>query len=258
MPYKPLRGIKPPQNETDSIWRYFDFSKFAFTLLSRSLFFARMDLLGDPYEGSVSLPTVEAREAYYRKLQRDQALPESAYEHLMELSPQFTKDSRAWLFVNCWCMSQYESPALWRLYGKGIRAVAIKSTFARLRDSLSAAPQPIHIGTVNYVDYETEVVPAGNPLHLAFHKRRGFEHERELRAVFMHVPTKEKGIIDTDAMTLTTGHPIPVDIATLIDSVFVAPTAEPWFLELVRSVAANLGFPNLTIMPSRLDIPPRF
>ena len=132
MPYKALRGIDPP-DDFQVIWRYFDFAKFASTLLTRALFFARLDLLGDPSEGSVSVPSVGAREAYWRRMRQDHELPESVVEDLIIRSPHFTKQTRSMMYVNCWCMSECESPALRKLYGEGDRAVAIQSTYARLR-----------------------------------------------------------------------------------------------------------------------------
>jgi hypothetical protein len=36
-------------------------------------------------------------------------------------------------FVSCWHMSEYESDAMWKLYGASNNCVAIRSTFARLK-----------------------------------------------------------------------------------------------------------------------------
>jgi len=50
---------------------------------------------------------------------------------------------------------------------------------------------------------------------------------------------------------------IEVDIETLIEKVIVSPTAEPWFEELVKSVADHYGLKK-PIVPSSLSIKPKW
>ncbi len=182
-------------------------------------------------------------------------------------------DSRKFMFVNCWNMSDYESPALWSIHSGGGEAVAIQSTYARLRDSLSVATQKVAIGVVKYVDYEADPVSNGSfyvssragAFHLpATYKRKGFEHERELRALLINIPTKKSDaidvsdVIDKRAIARTLGHYVPADIHALVERVYVSPTAARWFLDLVGAFADALGFAWLHPVPSALDIPPTF
>ena len=40
-----------PLDQTVSLWRYMNLSKFVWMLQKKALYFCRCDLLGDPYEG---------------------------------------------------------------------------------------------------------------------------------------------------------------------------------------------------------------
>ena len=42
----------PPENKACRIWRYLDFPRYVSMLLSKGLYFARIDQLGDPFEGA--------------------------------------------------------------------------------------------------------------------------------------------------------------------------------------------------------------
>ena len=50
----------PPPADT-ILWRYMDFTKFVSLLEKRSLFFARADKLGDPFEGATPINNIKAR-----------------------------------------------------------------------------------------------------------------------------------------------------------------------------------------------------
>src|SRR6266446_1748276 len=88
---------RPPDDTV--IWRYMDFAKFVSLLSDRRLYFSRVDLLGDVYEGvypkgNVLDPTAlqnlppEAREAF-------------AAQHNRNL-PEIARGFRQCQFVNCW------------------------------------------------------------------------------------------------------------------------------------------------------------
>ena len=54
------RGVfREPDNFSVKVWRYMDFTKFVSLLELRSLYFARSDLLGDPFEGTFRRNRIE-------------------------------------------------------------------------------------------------------------------------------------------------------------------------------------------------------
>ncbi|HEV2379605.1 MAG TPA: DUF2971 domain-containing protein [Terriglobia bacterium] len=149
---------------------------------------------------------------------------------------------RKLVLVNCWHMNPTESAAMWKLYAPGKQGVAIDSTFGRLRDSFSAAKENVHIGEVKYADFSDQSSRLGNAFLHFLRKRRSFEHERELRAL----------VYGTDVLDAETGLAITVDLATLIQTVFVAPVADAWFLKVVKSVAGKYEIDESKVSQSDL------
>ena len=88
------------------------------------------------------------------------------------------------VFVNCWHELEHESDAVWRQYAQKEDGIAIVTTFGSLVESLGSFPEhearSIRIGRVQYVDYDTELVPEFDGMPY-FHKRKPFSHEQELR-----------------------------------------------------------------------------
>ena len=255
--YKVHKSFHAPEDIHQKIWRYVDFTKYVSLLDQESLFFSRGDLLGDPFEGSISNATVSAREEYYRKMCEDEGFPENVFQYLIETSPQLARDSRKWVFVNCWNMSDYESPVLWSMYANGNKGIAIRSTFDRLVQSLKESDEVVHIGLVNYVDYDRDYIPAGNFFYPFLHKRKGFEHENELRAIVMNIPTVTIKTMKSKVVEIPKGITVHIDRDTLIDKIYIAPTAPEWFGDLVGSVSQKYGFIN-EILRSKLANPPVF
>ena len=139
---------------------------------------------------------------------------------------------------------------MWTLYSKQYDGIAIKTDFQALADSFKG-DVPVHIGKVNYVDYDTTFIPESNAFSLYLHKRKGFEHEKEVRAIILEFPPKEvrevreesKGILDLPDICKV-GKYFDIDIFILIHKIVVAPFAPDWFIELVQSVTDQY---NLTV-----------
>ncbi|MCK2045600.1 MULTISPECIES: hypothetical protein [Chromohalobacter] len=146
----------------------------------------------------------------------------------------FSKWIRGWAYISCWHADNYESAALWGLYTKTNEAVAIETNYAKLRDVL---PENVCLGLVNYIDYDREWLPEGSSFYPFMHKRKSFEHEKEVRAVIQELPDAEKGIA-LGKENERPGSNVNVDLNALIETVHVSPTAPKWFSELVSSVAS--------------------
>src|SRR5258708_24978578 len=166
-------------DEHTTIWRYMDFTKFVSLLDKKALYFTRSDKFDDKFEGAIPKLTIKAREAEVLGLETHRA------EETLKVMSQGSRKVREWIFVNCWHINTIESAAMWEQYGQKNKGIAIRSAFARLRDSLSSSNHIMHIGMMNYIDYAKDMIPDGNAFHALFCKRRSFEHEHELRAVFL-------------------------------------------------------------------------
>ena len=243
--YKEHPVFEKPENENALIWRYMDFTKFISLLDKSSLFFARSDKLDDPFEGSYSKANVRLRPEVYKDIPQDMLKKISSY---FEVIRRFT-------LINCWHLGEYESAAMWRLYLKSNEGIAVRSTFNLLKDCFQSEEQDVYIGKVKYIDYETEWMPEGNTFYPFVHKRKSFEHERELRAIIQKIGIKEDKTLDTSTPLFRQGAYIPVNLSRLIDKIYIAPTSPEWLGDLIRSVIEKYGL-DKQVVQSSLDEAP--
>ena len=115
---------------------------------------------------------------------------------------------------------------MWKIYAREKDGIAIKTTFKGLRESF-VCEETIYIGTVTYVDYKNAYIAESDLFTPLLHKRKSFEHEREVRAITPNFPPPGERI----------GACCKVELESLIAEVIIAPQAPTWFSELVKSVA---------------------
>ncbi|MEJ2273071.1 MAG: hypothetical protein P8Y01_00600 [Woeseiaceae bacterium] len=240
-------GFKPPEDPAIPLWRYMDFVKFVSLLEANALYFARTDLLGDAWEGSLTRSEAEKRKALEAEM-RVRMLHGTTFE---KIRSEVTNS-----IASCWHANHNESMAMWRLYLASPEGVAVKSSYERLTDSFprydgkdkgrnednTEKELRIHVGMVSYVDYEAPTPPAGPRFLL---KRRSFEHEREIRAVATDTTWGSSPTFDDRGIPLTRfesgGDYVPVDLETLIEAVYISPEAQAWFVDLVKSMVERFG-----------------
>lgn len=244
--YKQHTVFIEPKDKNSKIWRYLDFTKFVALLDSRSLFFVTADQLDDPFEGKYSKKNVEMRKVVYKKL-----IPDEQIVKLGDTLNNFSDALKNFTVINSWHLSEYESAAMWKLYLKSGEGVAIQSTYNRLAESFKDFQDDIFIGCIHYIDYETDWLPEGNSFYPFLHKRKSFEHERELRAVFQKIPTAD-GKLDFSKKIFGKGINIPVNLDTLIERIYISPEAEAWFVGLVTSIINKFNL-NKEIKQSSLS-----
>jgi hypothetical protein len=228
--YQPHPVFKDPADLNEPVWRYMDLSKFVAILASRSLYFARADLLGDPFEGSYTLQSLELLDTAYRVHGITGMLSDGA----RRLREQRRKEK----VISCWHLNRHESAAMWSLYLKSSEGLAIQSTYAKLRDCFEFE-HPVYIGAVDYIDYKTEAFDTGNEFIPFVTKRKSFEHEREVRAIVECASINP----DQSGRPLTVGGAnIKVSLEKLVQAVYIAPTAPTWFAEVVRQTIKQFGY----------------
>ena len=220
-----------PPDPTVCIWRFMDFTKFVALLDGGNLWFARSDKFEDTWEMSYPSRMIE-------QLNADVAARVGKPANEIPTSATYWRKQT---FINCWHLNPVESAAMWKLYPSNNEGIAVVSSPERLEQSLSpyalphsalyrplinnpehkgGAYQPLitiqpMIGMVEYLDFATETLPDANPTRLAFIKRKSFEHEHELRAVFEVSPPFPEDQIPE-------GINISVELSHLIETVYVA------------------------------------
>ena len=226
------------------LWRYLDLAKLLFLLEHDALWFARLDTLGDPYEGLPPKPFIDEMWAHA------EAVPEAEREERLRVARHNTRAfgiGREILAVSCWHANPVESAAMWNLYGKVGEGIALRTTSERLERSFCQEHPQVYGGMIRYVDFEShaQATPV-NIFDWATLKRTSFSHEREFRAIVMG----ETG-------PLVAGVAVPVDINVLIEGVYVAPAAERWYAELVRRACARFRL-NAGVVQSELLAHPAY
>ncbi len=217
-----------PDDVDVKLWRYMDLTQFVSMLEEKGLLFTRADLFDDKFEGTMSRPLHDF-------LEQQSLDPRQHADHL-----RMTKGRS---FVSCWHMNDVESAAMWKIYSTAKESVCLQTTFARLRDAL---PGDVYIGMVRYISYDWDKIPAGNTFWPLTCKRKSFEHERELRAVWSNMaaigsarPAVAAGLeYEPDPQESVWKH---VDLGVLVENMFVSPSSKPWFSELLRKVLLKYG-----------------
>ena len=222
MPYQESPYFETPSH-TKPLWRYMPIDKFMSMINKQLLHFPHITLFQDTdkYEGELS---DKSREAVYMTnlfdenntpVKQDAAFQDN--KRTMDITPEgiaknqflslnhsfdtlLTHFSKHLMFCSCWFLSDNESHTMWAEYGdKNPTAVAIQTTVGDLIESFEATEFNIHVGKVEYKDYDTEhigdyehftskdLTDPYNVLELFYtpilHKRNIYSDENEVRAV---------------------------------------------------------------------------
>ena len=251
--YQERPGFELPPDDA-TLWRYMDFTKFVSLLDRQALFFSRAIDLGDPFEGSLPKRNLEQIDEHVSNLDNIPADQKGLVLDLVKATYQ--EIGGRFILVNCWHENRSESDFMWKLYAQKKSGIAVMTSFGSLKRSFTC-DAPVHIGRVQYMDYNRDFIPPddsppGNffPIdsRLPFlHKRESFEPEREVRAI---VPSGANPLAEN-----APGAYYEVDPSILIEKVFVAPYAEDWLMELVQSVVKRHGL-NASVCRSALAAKP--
>jgi hypothetical protein len=248
-----------PDDKDTKIWRYLDIPKFISLIDNRALFFSRADHLGDPFEGSIPQTTDQINLNHDKNsgkpgsiVYSDDGTPHEAYS----MHDFFRKTG----YVCGFHVNPYESAAFWSIYTKSKQGVAIQSTFNRLCNCFHVDREENEkISLVTYIDYTTDTIPVSKNAYLALiHKRKSFEHEKELRAIitFPHQIFPSGGELPKELLdNFPKGILIPVDLDILIEKIYIAPTSPQWMKELLTSISRKYEL-RKEILQSTLDLSP--
>ncbi len=252
MGYERHSTFLDPENVEQRLWRYLDLSKFAHLLATSRLHFTRIDRFRDPFEGSASpLAADELVKAYERSCEVHE-IPKESRHSSEEIREEVlnTNELRAQTFASCWHLNDWESAAMWAQYLASGEGIAICTSYDRFKRCFESVDEPVYVGAVRYIDYDFEgLQDPGNLFSCVLHKRRSFEHEREVRAVVSRwgpddVESPEEGI------------DLPVSPSELIEKVYVAPGTGQWFTDTVLAVVRAFNFSFPVERSKLLDAPP--
>lgn len=235
-----------PEPQT-KLWRYMDLAKFLSLLENKYLYCTRLDHFSDPYECSLGDKCNE--ELWYKsELERrkmmlsrvanvtDEELTIVAKRKIENFRNNIAH-YRKKIYANCWHQSDFESEAMWKLYSNnGKEGIAIQTTFEKLYWSIKEYPinTIVYYGLVNYIDFKeyNKGIPCDKTFHLfdaPWYKRKSFEHEKEFR-ILLESPL---------SLSPDYNKKLYVDINSLIDTIYLSPQSEDWFLDLIKKLRSR-------------------
>lgn len=222
------------------LWRYLDLYKFKAFLTDGSLYFASARQFNDPFEGAITISAQARRRA------------SGTDRYLIKRNP--FEELRRITKINCWHMNEGESAAMWSLYLREGKGIAVRSTIGRLMDAIKPfrikpeyGQETIWVGPVKYIDFRAD--PGDTSMHgRFFQKRRSFAHENEFRAIINLEQAEIFGGENID----DTGVLVPVDTRALIEAIYVAPGSPDDLLANTGQMLKGVGL-NFPIHRSEMD-----
>jgi hypothetical protein len=137
-------------------------------------------------------------------------------------------------------MGETESVAMWRVYARDLKGIAVRSTVGRIRSQM---PENGKIRQVKFIDYGIDKTLDLSPVYC---KRRPFEYEREVRAV-----------VPLDTSPAPVGLPLRVDLNSVITEIRLSPAMPSWMADLAQALLFRYGV-NVECFASELDSSPQF
>ena len=114
-----------------TVWRYLPFPKFVSLLTYQAIWFAKLNILQDKYEGRIPPRAVSLMHEHADQW-KAKFNSEEHRKQIDEWPATNEADGRELLVVTCWFADDLESERMWGEYGGSTEAVAIKSTIGRL------------------------------------------------------------------------------------------------------------------------------
>ncbi len=235
-----------------AVWRYMPFSKFVSLLVYQSVWFSKLNILQDQFEGMMPHATKEMMQARDQVLKKN--FPPEYHSQFDEMASRNEQDGRELSVVSCWFLGENESDRMWHEYGGSKEAVVIKSTVKSLIENVGVPhdKHATHIGRVTYVDHKTHMMTE-------YHANQGYEraflkdaerygHEKELRIVTLNTKSrncvspegKPYGEAEVQGKNMNNfenpGLYVAVRLKSLISEIRVSPIADGWFYLLVRRI----------------------
>lgn len=254
MPFKEHPEFNPPEQQDAKIWRYMDLAKFISVLDTNSLYFSRLDQLSrlDPFEGyytdlNLAFENIPFSDMPDEWKESSGINNEEIYASIIEInkhSREMVKNHRSVTFVNSWHIKEHESAAMWKVYLSNNEGIAIQSTYNNFTAALERYEDfEVHVGRINYIDYESEAIPMGNTLSPFIYKRKSFEYEDELRALIWTPQHGKNDLVhpENNKFKDIMGLVVPVNLDTLIDRIYVSPDAPSWIGSIVKSITGKYG-----------------
>jgi len=213
------------------VWRYMSFERFSQLIKNKSLYFCRIDKLGDQMEGIIPKETVSWWENQINSGRYTNQTIDDLHKHIN----YFQKEIRRISIVNCWQISEYESSTMWSAYGKNNKGIAIQTTVDGLIKCFHNTSEVINIGKVKYYFPHAPFLDMSNTRIHCFSKQIHYENEHELRAF------TEASIMPGYNPKYEIGTGIQINLDFLIDEIFLSPNASEANKKKIEQILKSAG-----------------
>ena len=220
------------------IQRYIDITKFISLLHKKALFFTRVDKQEDPFEGTFSKPSYQARldwliNHYKNKEEEPDRI---IIEKILKEYDATVFRLKSLRTLNCWHKNESESALMWKSYSSVHSGIMIKSSFENLKSSLMGASETVYISGVKYCNYEEYLMYSDNDFIPVIHKQSFYKDENEIRAIHTVPDIDINWVHDWAKEESEFGVFINTDLNLLINEIVIAPFAPKWYFDLVVSL----------------------
>jgi len=197
---------------TETLWRYLDFSKFEDLLVTSTLYFSRPDRFKDPFEGrftqgNQSRPSQSDR--IFRQLYR--------FQEDQGTTSTYHDIHRKVVFISCWHRNTHDTLNMWDAYTDSSDSVVVSTTVAALQAHLPTTIMQ------HGVTYKPVNEPRTEFSHnsLFFYKPSEYAFEREYR--LLRSPAENESF--TPDQEADTFRRIPFSLHKVIHRVKIHPAA---------------------------------
>jgi hypothetical protein len=244
------------------VWHYTNLPALVSMLRDRQLRLTRVDKFTDPFEGSIPKKQYEDQAPIFAAAQAqalDMHVPPVLTHHLPRMESQRRARRDPWSrlaawrramkessHASCWCLGE-ESEGMWRLYCADVargQGVALCTAAGRLAESLES--NGVVFGRVRYRRYNDDSPAFDDEMDPFFHKRLGFEHEREARLLtfasdyYRSLQSFLEGEAESKPEELPQFQFLAWDPGKVCESVIISPYASPEYEQAVKTVVSLL------------------
>jgi hypothetical protein len=215
------------------LWRYLSFAKYIDLLTKSTLWFSRIDLLGDRFEGS----TTHASYQLWKKLFQE-SIPNNHLPSVLDQLASNRKQITGFAYASCWHECDSESMLMWRTYSDK-NGIAIRTTFGDLKQSI-VSDKSIFANRVQYLNYDDggDLLDDTNLFSRISSRPNYLSYEKEVRLAFLNPFETNKAV---DFSNLEPGVPISINLKSLINVSIIRPEADIWISELLSEIHKLLG-----------------
>ena len=236
--------------------KYMDIPKFMSLLHKEALFFCRLDILEDKFEGQTTDQNWKSRRYDYWDLVHKgffkKEYSEVDIDQFIIDDKEFQKRFKSCRIVNCWNKFEEESIALWKIYAENGKGILVKSSRDFIMESFEKSQEIIHMSEIAYIDFEKDEMPDSSDIFPVIHKQKAFKYEEEIRLIH-EVESGPGFVYDWTKEPNFEGRYINVNLDKLIQEIIIGPYSSKWTYDLISDFCNKYGLSKI-VSNSKLKI----